>query len=268
MNTCFVFACSGVSYAREAAEAAARARTVMPDQPCVGFADRDGAAVFRESGQFLEVHEIPDPAFSFIDKTRIWLPEHFDAAVYLDGDVYLVNPIAELFSLLTRFDLIVAHEPTRFSFDKGYRYRLDDSAPGAFPELNTGVLGFRNTPAVAAFFDAWRADNAARESGPAPPAHDQPAFRTALWASDLRFYVLPPEFNFRFQMPGFIGGFSGVRVLHGRGRGRARLARRLQRAKPFPRSYQPWYWPGVALQKRIRRWRRRIGLTRRRRRGC
>jgi hypothetical protein len=262
MRTCIVFACSGTPYAREALTAAQRARSLMPEQPLVAFADGDGAAVFRDSGLFAEVHTIPDPAYSFIDKTRIDLPAHYDAALFLDTDTYMVAPVPEIFALLERFDLVVAHEPTRYSFDKAYRHRLSDRAPLAFPEFNTGVLAFRNSPAVRSFFDAWRADNAAREAGDAPPAHDQPAFRTALWESDLRFYVLPPEFNFRFEMPGFIGGFSGVRILHGRGAARARLARRLAPAAPFPRVRIPLAWPVVALRKRVRRWRRGLGLTR------
>jgi len=262
LRCCIVFACSGRRYAREALAAAARAADVMPELPRVGFADGDGAAIFAESGLFAEVHEIPDPAFSFIDKTRIDLPAHYDAALFLDSDTYLATRVDAVFALLTRFDLVVAHEPTRFSTDASFRQRLDDGAPRAFPELNTGVIGFRNTPAVARLFADWRADNAARVAAGQPPAHDQPAFRTALWASALRFYVLPPEYNFRFEMPSFIGGYSGVAILHGRGRRRPALAARLARPRGLPRAYTPWYWPVTGLQRLIRRHRRRLGLTR------
>lgn len=262
MNTCIVFACSGASYAREALTAAARAKAHMPRQPCVGFADADGVRVFRESGLFDESHEIPEPSFSYIDKTRIALPDHYDAAVFLDTDTYMIAPVPDIFELLAQFELVVAHEPTRFSFDASFQHLLDEGAPAAFPEFNTGVFGFRNTPAVMDFLAAWRSDNRAFEAAGKPAAHDQPAFRTALWRSGLRFYVLPPEYNFRFPMPSFIGGFSYVRILHGRGRSRRRLARRLTRQRTLPRAYVPWHWPFMAVRRRLRLLRRKFGITR------
>jgi hypothetical protein len=262
MRTCIVFACSGTAYASEALTAARRARRLMPGHPCVGFADPVGAAVFRDSGLFHEVHEIADPAYSFIDKTRIALPAHYDAALFLDTDTYMAAPVEDVFTLLDRFDLVVAHEPTRFSFDAAFQQLLDDGAPPAFPEFNTGVFGFRNVPAVQAFLAAWREDNAALRASGRPPAHDQPSFRTALWRSELRFYVLPPEYNFRFTMPSFIGGFGHVRILHGRGPTRARLARRLSRPATLPRAYRPWSWPFMAARRRLRLARRKLGLTR------
>jgi len=261
MKTCIVFACSGASYAREALTAAACARARMPDQPRVGFADADGIRVFRASGLFDELHEIAEPSYSYIDKTRIALPAHYEAALYLDGDTYMTAPVDDLFDLLDRFDLVAAHEPTRFSFDATFQHLLDDGAPAAFPEFNTGVFAFRNTADVKAFFDDWRRDDAARRKAGVPPAHDQPAFRTALWASDLRLYVLPPEYNFRFTMPAFIGGFGFVRILHGRGN-RRRLAARLSRRRTLPRAHRPWYWPFTLVQRRFRLIRRKLGLTR------
>lgn len=262
MRGCIVYACSGTKYAREALVSARRTREVMADCPLVAFADAAAAQELSDSGLFAEVHTIADPAFSFIDKTRIRLPAHYDAGLFLDTDIFLAARVDDVFAILERFDLAVAHEPTRFSMDKGYQRLLDGGAPRGFPEMNTGVIGFRNSPEVAAFFEAWHADNAAREAAGVPPAHDQPAFRTALWDSDLRFYVLPSEFNFRFEMPGFIGGFEGVRVLHGRGRSRKRLARRLVTPRPLPRLHLPLSWPLMSVRKRLRVWRRRRGLTR------
>jgi hypothetical protein len=64
--------------------------------------------------------------------------------------------------------------------------------PYAFPQLNTGVLLFRRSPPVLDFLAAWGAAHAA-----AGLARDQPTFRDLLWASDLRPYILPEEFNLR-----------------------------------------------------------------------
>ena len=44
--------------------------------------------------------------------------------------------------------------------------------------------------------------------------HDQPALRKALYNSSLRMATLTPEYNCRFNMPGYVHG--KVKILHGR----------------------------------------------------
>jgi hypothetical protein len=44
---------------------------------------------------------------------------------------------------------------------------------------------------------------------------DQATFRVALYQSEVRFTVLPPEYNCRFVFPAYVQG--PVRILHGRG---------------------------------------------------
>jgi hypothetical protein len=45
---------------------------------------------------------------------------------------------------------------------------------------------------------------------------DQPAFREALYASDLRFAVLTPEYNLRACFAYFLGGNVEVKIIHAR----------------------------------------------------
>jgi hypothetical protein len=47
--------------------------------------------------------------------------------------------------------------------------------------------------------------------------YDQPAFREALYTSDLRFAVLTPEYNLRACFPYFLGGNVEVKLIHARG---------------------------------------------------
>ena len=66
------------------------------------------------------------------------------------------------------------------------------ATPYAFPQFNTGVVLYRRSDVVARLLSDW-----AQLFGEAKATRDQPILRDLLWESDIRFYVLPPEFNLR-----------------------------------------------------------------------
>jgi hypothetical protein len=130
----------------------------------------------------------------------------FERTVFLDADTYVLADIGEVFELLSRFDMALAHAPIRVSLP------LDD-VPASFPEFNTGVIAYRNTPIVQRVLDDWL-----REYGALlpqrPPTQDQPSFRRVAYrTSELRIATLPSEFNRRFDLAGYFRG--PIRVLHG-----------------------------------------------------
>ncbi|NYS24620.1 hypothetical protein HUK65_06410 [Rhodobacteraceae bacterium 2376] len=139
-------------------------------------------------GLFDQVHPLPPEGQR--DKIACMARSRFDRTLFLDCDTLVLAPLADLFRLLDRFDLAVAHDVRRASrlIRQGDRYQL----PYAFPQFNTGVLLYRHSSAMAAFFDAWGAAWVAQGGG-----RDQPAFRDLLWDSDLRYHVLAPEYNMR-----------------------------------------------------------------------
>ena len=131
---------------------------------------------------------------------------HDEELMYLDCDTYACGPMNEVFELLERFDFVGAHAPLR----ETTRTR---SAPKAFPEINVGVLVFKNN---------WKVENLFREWGVWYEKYsefygnnDQGPLRDALWNWDGRLYVMPPEYNCRW----IFGGFAAyeVRMLHGMG---------------------------------------------------
>jgi hypothetical protein len=67
-----------------------------------------------------------------------------------------------------------------------------ETPPYAFPQMNAGVMLYRRSTAMRAFLRDWQKAYVA-----AGKLRDQPTLRDLLWSSDLRFYVLPPEFNLR-----------------------------------------------------------------------
>ena len=152
----------------------------------------------------------------------------FERVCFLDTDTRVTGDMAQAFSLLNRYDICLAHEPTR-----GWDYEI--AAPLAFCELNTGVIYFRRTDKVLAFFDLWLAlyRTMLAEQG---LRNDQPAFRRALWeASEINAWVLPSEFHAIVGKPVSIAW--NARLLHGR----ANLAsvEQLINAKMGCRTYVP-----------------------------
>jgi len=89
------------------------------------------------------------------------------------------------------------HDHGRKRAEWGDKIPAYKAIPYAFAEVNTGVLLYRRSPATAAFFDLWRTTFYANFE--ATRGQDQASFRVALWQSDLRFFVLPFEYNVRPQ---------------------------------------------------------------------
>ena len=114
----------------------------------------------------------------------------FDRTLFLDCDTLAIGPLGDLFDVLDRFELAMAHDMRRASamVQEGGIV----ATPYAFPQLNSGVMLYRRSAAMWAFLAEWQARYRALGV-----LRDQVSLKDLLWQSDLRFYVLPPEFNLR-----------------------------------------------------------------------
>lgn len=148
---------------------------------------------------------ITDPDYSIEDKLKMIMCE-CDKAIYLDSDTYICEGIDDIFDLLNRFDLVARQDWME------RQYKLS-GIPESFPELNTGVIGFRKTEKVKHFFTLWLKYFKEYKSIMGREM-DQRSFRKAIFESDLDFFVLPPEYNLMNSTMGVVRGH--VRVLHGR----------------------------------------------------
>lgn len=199
---------SGERYLKEAASSCRSVKRHMPDVDCYLFTpDETADGPFDE---VVHVHGWQHPGWYL--NWLVWLnnavvnSEH-DQMLFLDTDVHLLAPIPEVFDLLERFDMAGALAPGRETTKSIF------NLTSAFPEINTGVLVFRNNVTVSEFFYCWL--QIFRDHYQEYRDNDQGSFRDALWQSkDLSFYVLPPEYHIR----SICGGFAGnqVKVLHGR----------------------------------------------------
>ena len=178
-----IYVARGAEHVAAARHSAASVKRHMPDLPtCIWCGAGDDTAGFDMA------RAIPDG----LTRPKVdLLPESpFEQTLYLDNDTLVTGPLDGAFRLLERFEMtgaqvVLWHRPRH-----SRRWRED--VPEAFPEINCGVLLYRRTPAVVDFFRAWSRNYA--EAGIKP---DQVTFRELLWRSDLRFAVLPPQFNKR-----------------------------------------------------------------------
>jgi len=185
MQNGVIYVATGADY-RELAEASARSlRAVEPDLAVDLFTDAPEAV---PAGLFDQIHRITAPhprsKLDCMPRTR------FERTLYLDADTRVMAPLGDLFAILDRFELALAHDVRRAS--DLIRESAGAPTPYAFPQLNSGVLLYRRSPAMLAFFAEW-----ARRFVETGASRDQPILKDMLWQSDLRFWVLPPEFNLR-----------------------------------------------------------------------
>ena len=222
-----VYVAVGATYRQEAAVSAASLRAHMRGLHVTLFTDGPPDAAVPEP--FDAVVQIDDVRGNRLDKIVHVGRVPYDRVLFLDSDTYVCADLAEVFTLLDRFDIALAHAARRTH----EWYPPLPGVPDSFPEFNSGVVAFRNTPEVNGAFATWaRLYGEAldsewyrrhRESRPFT-LQDQHHLRKALYESDLRIATLPYEYNCRLT-PSFVNG--RVSVVHGRHRHLAAVADRL-----------------------------------------
>lgn len=238
-----VYYAAGKQYRDEARRSAASLNEQM-DVPVTLFTDRQ-----VDDPVFNEVREIEPDGHPFLDRIQYWADSPYDRTLYLDGDTYVCRPVPELFEMLDRFDIALSPASVR------RRTELDD-VPQSFPEFNAGVVTYRTSDEVLDMFATFEERYTAQLEE--EYMVDQPAFREALYRSDLDIGVIPPEYNCRFGGPTFVDG--EVKILHGRHPDMAAMAEAVNRetskrvltgdsdrrifAEPKPMNVVPYPGPG------------------------
>jgi hypothetical protein len=244
-----MYSAFGAKYIAEAIESA-RSSMLCNDVPHLLFAAEDphdvpdGLTVVR----FEQVSSDP-----FVDRIANMRRSPFERTIYLDSDTYLIDDITDVFLLLDRYEMALAHA--------NYRGLEDPEVPRAFSEFNCGVVAWRAGERTSAFLQSWEEtyrewlerDVLPGQMGAANPSRspigDQPAFRRCAWEQAMKIYVLPPEYNLRLGYKTTV--VDRVHLIHGRFGDYERLAERMNR-KIVPRTY-----PTPKPMRRLRQLRRR-----------
>lgn len=208
-----LYIATGVSFIDEAVLSAESVKAAWPSIPLALITDSPPAKHCFD-------HIITVPAEqSSRDKPRYMALSPFERTLFLDADTYCCAEFSEIFDLLNRHELVAAYEDCRFT------ERLDltsgavsfvkaPNVPDALPELNTGVIAFRRTPAVLALLQQWLVEYDRGLATELLDYHDQPSFRSVVYRSNLRVGILPSEYNFRLSCPGFAR--TQIKLVHGR----------------------------------------------------
>ncbi|MGB9141113.1 MAG: hypothetical protein WCB71_02825 [Aestuariivirga sp.] len=114
----------------------------------------------------------------------------FAQTLYLDSDIRVTGDLEDLFRILERYEIAGAYVRYR-TLAKRLKSHSGD-VPQAFPQINCGVMLYKKCERVDALFRAWI--DLYSEGG---FKRDQAPFREVLWKSDVRLYILAPEYNMR-----------------------------------------------------------------------
>lgn len=193
----YVFAATGPDYTALAARAATILQRVVGSIPIDLFTDQFlGQFSCQLSGElsdqpapdnpFDEIHALGDGFFR--PKFEALIRSRFARTIYLDADIWAVADPSDIFDLLDRFDVALAHDPYRATEHATAPWR--QAIPAAFPQYNSGVIGARCNPATHA---AWQAVIDGIRQGGAP--RDQGVLREVLWTGGMRIATLPEEYN-------------------------------------------------------------------------
>jgi hypothetical protein len=182
-------------------------KRAMPDLPVTLFSQFPVS-----SPHFERTVQVTTEGDGFYDKARLMLETPYERTLFLDADIYMAQPVPELFQLLDHFDLAVAHEEYLNTDWFGDYARPD--IPPSFPEFNTGLMALRRSSQTELLLREWsRLYREFLQQKSGCPINDQPFFRAAAYKSSARIATLGREYNCKFRGQGYVNG--PVKVLHG-----------------------------------------------------
>jgi lipopolysaccharide biosynthesis glycosyltransferase len=186
-----IYIVTGRRYFRSAIQSARSIRKYSPNLKVHVFTD-------EENTEFLSGYEEVISSFGQIkrphyrSKVDYLSKTPFARTLYLDSDARICAPIDDIFDILDRFDIALAHAHRRYNPRTTSTWR--ESIPQSFPQFNGGVIAYKSSPKVLDLLESWSI--AFHDAG---FEKDQVTLRELLWKSDLRIATLPPEYNLRFK---------------------------------------------------------------------
>ena len=201
-----VYVAIGDPFVKEARLSAEQAKSVMPEVPITLITDVDVS-----NGPFDDIISINNGRGDGGDRVFQATSTPYDRTLFLDTDIYIAEPINEVFDLLDRFDVAACINQRKYSSERIDIPEIND-LPDSFPEYNGGVLAYRANDRTDTFLSLWQEMfETVVEHG---QIHNQAALRYALYRSDVRIATLRNEYNCVFRRPGCVNG--PVKVFHGR----------------------------------------------------
>ncbi len=108
----------------------------------------------------------------------------YQLTLYLHPNCHPISSVLPLFEILEQFDLILTYDFT--SKIKSNTLNI----PVSFPFFSDAILGVQKGEKINQFLNIWQKNLLEGQE-------NKQALRSAVWASDLNYYVLPPEWNIK-----------------------------------------------------------------------
>lgn len=217
-----IYVAIGNKYAREAVVSINTLREHMPKLPVTVFTNDDiGGSVEAQ------VEPVPNDVPPKLLKMLCMLRTPYVHTLYIDADTFICDAFEELFGLLSAFDVATAISPQRIT-------KPNPRVPLSFPEVNGGVILYRNSAKTRRFISLWK--RLYEEETGNTEKRNEPSLRQALYSSQVRLTALSPEYNLRIDFPNCIEGT--VKILHGRSNRMEEIARSINSRTEY-RVYTP-----------------------------
>lgn len=206
-----LYVATGEEYIDEAQASARSVHDAMPSVETALITDDP-----PESPAFDHVYRLENPQYQSLDCIRALLDTPFERTLFLDTDTYVYTDCSDVFDVLQKVDLAAAYAPTRqYHLNRGTEYDIPIvDVPNCVPLYNSGVLAYRRSEAVRNLINDWYDRHTEHRQRTPPITADQPGFREAYWNGDATIHTLPPEYNIRVPLRGFVQDVP--KIIHGR----------------------------------------------------
>lgn len=185
-----VFYIATGKFLEEAKISAGSLKKQMPDIHVTVISDTDPRSEWFDNW----IRE-DNPTLTGRDKVRNMQRTPYERTLFLDSDTYIAEPLDDLFKALDDYDFLAT-----LAVARGYWYGDETRVPKTFPEMNGGMLAFRNTPTIRRIWETWESEydkTAVWQKDYGDRIWDQPSMRKLLWnyRHEMRLAVLPTEYN-------------------------------------------------------------------------
>ena len=198
----FLYIATGEEFVKEAKISAQKLQEVMDGYPCSLVTD-----VNINDPLFDKVITIDDARHNGGDQIRNLIHTPYEKTICMDTDIYIHSDISDIFSVLDEYDLALPLSQNRLNS------RVENNEiPDCFVEYSTGLVAYNNTSDLKQLCSTW--EDLYIQNKPQDKWPNQPAFREAIYKSDLQVATLPPEYHLVIRQPGHVKG--EVKVAHGR----------------------------------------------------
>lgn len=205
-----IYAVTGERYRREALKSARSVKQTNPDLPITIFSDERVDSEYIDN--YIDI-STTNTDLSQRPKVACLSETPYDRTIYLDSDTYVTGDLTPLLDLLSGFDIGTGKVPLRrYEYGRSPAYSKKDfkdaninseeefrdiaeiTAPPTLTDYNTGVLVYELNSSTSELFDMW-SELYKKHSKMTTHTRDQPAFREAVFRSDIKITTLPPEYN-------------------------------------------------------------------------